>query len=208
MLPEYMVPAVIMVLDELPLSRNGKLDRRALPAPGVADGERYVAPRTGLERAVADIWARLLEVERVGVDDNFFELGGDSIMSIRLVSGLLAECGMSVSPRAVFSNPTVAGLAAAIDAESAAPADRIPVLPRHGTIAQSFAQQRLWFLDDFEPGGAEYVTFTVVRLVGELDVGALSEAFTALVARHESLRTTFGSVASRWCIRRSRFRCR
>ncbi|TWP53632.1 amino acid adenylation domain-containing protein [Lentzea tibetensis] len=195
MLPEYMVPAVIMVLDELPLSRNGKLDRRALPAPGAAAGERHVAPRTGLERAVANIWARLLGVERVGVDDNFFELGGDSIMSIRLVSGLLAECGLSVSPRAVFSNPTVAGLAAAIGAENATPADRIPVLPRHGTIAQSFAQQRLWFLDDFEPGGAEYVTFTAVRLVGALDVGALSEAFTALVARHESLRTTFGSMA-------------
>ncbi|WP_112267764.1 non-ribosomal peptide synthase/polyketide synthase [Lentzea terrae] len=195
MLPEYMVPAVIMVLDELPLSRNGKLDRRALPAPGRAAGERYVAPRTGLERAVAAIWARLLDMERVGVDDNFFELGGDSIMSIRLVSGLLAECGVSVSPREVFATPTVAGLAAAIAAESAGTAGRIPVLPRHGTSAQSFAQQRLWFLDDFEPGGAEYVTFTVVRLVGELDVGALSEAFTTLVARHESLRTTFGSVA-------------
>ncbi|MEU3648454.1 non-ribosomal peptide synthase/polyketide synthase [Lentzea sp. NPDC034063] len=189
-LPEYMVPAVIMALDELPLSRNGKVDRRALPAPGAATTARYVAPRTRLERTVADLWARLLGVERVGVDDNFFELGGDSIMSIRLVSGLLAECGTSVSPRMVFSNPTVAGLAAAIGAESAG---QIPVLPRHGTVEQSFAQQRLWFLDDFEPGGTEYVTFTAVRLVGQLDVGALSTAFTALVARHESLRTTFGS---------------
>src|SRR6185437_15712668 len=108
-------------------------------------------------------------------------------------SRLLADLRVSVSPRAVFTNPTVAGLAAAIGADHTG--DRIPVLPRDGAaVAQSFAQQRLWFLDDFEPGGLDYVGFTAVRLTGELDVEALSEAFTALVERHESLRTTFDSV--------------
>ncbi|HEU5476173.1 MAG TPA: non-ribosomal peptide synthase/polyketide synthase [Actinophytocola sp.] len=199
-LPEYMVPAVITVVGELPLNHNGKVDRRALPAPdsGRSSGEEYVAPRTELERGVAAIWARLLGVERVGIADNFFELGGDSILSIRLVSRLLADRGVSVSPRAVFTNPTVAGLAAVIDADHVGAGDRIPVLPRDGTaVAQSFAQQRLWFLDDFEPGGLDYVALTAVRLVGELSVDAMSEAFTALVARHESLRTTFDSVVGR-----------
>ncbi|HEX6355904.1 non-ribosomal peptide synthase/polyketide synthase [Actinophytocola sp.] len=195
-LPEYMVPSLIMVLDRLPLSRNGKLDRQALPEPGAPATDDYVAPRTELERTVAAIWAQLLGVARVGVDDNFFALGGDSILSIRLVSRLLADLRVNVSPRAVFTNPTVAGLAAAIGADHTD--DRIPVLPRDGVAAaQSFAQQRLWFLDDFEPGGLDYVTFTAVHLVGELDVDALSEAFTALVERHESLRTTFDSVEGR-----------
>jgi amino acid adenylation domain-containing protein/non-ribosomal peptide synthase protein (TIGR01720 family) len=195
-LPEYMVPSLIMVLDRLPLNRNGKLDRRALPAPDAPAADHHVAPRTDLERAVAAIWARLLGVARVGVEDNFFSLGGDSILSIRLVSRLLADLRVSVSPRAVFTNPTVAGLAAAIGADHTG--DRIPVLPRDGAaVAQSFAQQRLWFLDDFEPGGLDYVGFTAVRLMGKLDVDALSEAFTALVERHETLRTTFDSVEGR-----------
>ncbi|MEV6827027.1 non-ribosomal peptide synthase/polyketide synthase [Amycolatopsis sp. NPDC051102] len=195
-LPEYMVPAVILVLTELPLNRNGKVDRRALPVPdGPVPSQRpYAEPATPTQRAVAGIWQRLLGVERVGAQDNFFELGGDSILSIRLVSRLLAECGVSLSPRAVFAHPTVSRLAAAIETVGATDRDPIPAVPRDGELPQSFAQQRLWFLDEFEPGGTEYVTSSAVRLRGELDVEALAGAFTALVARHEPLRTTFGSV--------------
>ncbi|OXM62111.1 non-ribosomal peptide synthetase [Amycolatopsis vastitatis] len=194
-LPEYMVPAVVMVLAALPLNRNGKVDRRALPAPdGPLTSRPYVEPATATQRAVAGIWQRLLGVERVGAKDNFFELGGDSILSIRLVSRLLAECGVSLSPRAVFAHPTVSRLAAAIETVGATAKDPIPAVPRDGELPQSFAQQRLWFLDEFEPGGTEYVTSSAVRLRGELDVDALAGAFTALVARHEPLRTTFGSA--------------
>ncbi|MDQ7803079.1 non-ribosomal peptide synthase/polyketide synthase [Amycolatopsis sp. A133] len=195
-LPEYMVPAVVLVLDALPLNRNGKVDRRALPAPdGPVPSQRpYVEPSTPTQRAVAEIWQRLLGVERVGAKDNFFELGGDSILSIRLVSRLLAECGVSLSPRAVFAHPTVSRLAAAIETVGATATDPIPAVPRDQELPQSFAQQRLWFLDEFEPGGTEYVTSSAVRLRGELDVAALAGAFTALVARHEPLRTTFGSA--------------
>ncbi|MDT8913027.1 non-ribosomal peptide synthase/polyketide synthase [Amycolatopsis sp. PS_44_ISF1] len=197
-LPEYLVPAAVVLMDELPLSRNGKVDRRALPEPGrtAPEGHVHVAPRTAMEQTVAGIWARLLGVDRVGAQDNFFELGGDSILSIRLVSRLLTDCGVSVSPRMVFSSPTVARLAAAITGLGGPPAEagRIPVLPRGGALPQSFAQQRLWFLDEFAPGSSEYVTGTAVRLRGELDVQALATAFTALVARHESLRTTFGAA--------------
>ncbi|GHG32183.1 MULTISPECIES: non-ribosomal peptide synthase/polyketide synthase [Amycolatopsis] len=195
-LPEYMVPAAVLVLAALPLNRNGKVDRRALPAPDgpVASQRPYAEPSTATQRAVAGIWQRLLGVERVGAQDNFFELGGDSILSIRLVSRLLAECGVSLSPRAVFAHPTVSRLAAAIETVGATAADPIPAVPRHGELPQSFAQQRLWFLDEFDPGGTEYVTSSAVRLRGELDVDALAGAFTALVARHEPLRTTFGSA--------------
>ncbi|WP_410606755.1 non-ribosomal peptide synthase/polyketide synthase [Amycolatopsis sp. lyj-109] len=195
-LPEYMVPAVILVLPELPLNRNGKVDRRALPAPDgpVPSRRPYAEPSTPTQRAVAGIWQRLLGVERVGAQDNFFELGGDSILSIRLVSRLLAECGVSLSPRAVFAHPTVSRLAAAIETVGATAQDPIPAVPRDGELPQSFAQQRLWFLDEFEPGGTEYVTSSAVRLRGELDVDALATAFTQLVARHEPLRTTFGSA--------------
>ncbi|MEV4053511.1 non-ribosomal peptide synthase/polyketide synthase [Amycolatopsis sp. NPDC049688] len=195
-LPEYMVPAAVLVLAELPLNRNGKVDRRALPAPdGPMPSQRpYAEPSTATERAVAGIWQRLLGVERVGAQDNFFELGGDSILSIRLVSRLLAECGVSLSPRAVFAHPTVSRLAAAVETVGATDRDPIPAVPRDGELPQSFAQQRLWFLDEFEPGGTEYVTSSAVRLRGELDAEALAGAFTALVARHEPLRTTFGSA--------------
>ncbi|MGH3903464.1 MAG: non-ribosomal peptide synthase/polyketide synthase, partial [Pseudonocardiaceae bacterium] len=201
-LPAYMVPSAFVVLDALPLTRNGKLDRRALPAPDVeATRACYVAPRTDVERVVARVWAEVLGVDRVGVEDSFFELGGDSILSIRVISRLRAALEVDVSPRAVFTHPTVAGLAGVIDSEAAAGdaavLPSIPVVPRVGDPPLSFAQQRLWFFDEFEPGSVEYITPTALRLQGPLDVEALNSALTALVARHESLRTTFDSVDGR-----------
>jgi amino acid adenylation domain-containing protein/non-ribosomal peptide synthase protein (TIGR01720 family) len=195
-LPAYMVPAGFMTLEELPLTPSGKLDRRALPAPSstLDTGIRYVAPRTSAEAVLAGIWAEVLGVERPGVEDSFFDLGGDSILSIQVISRARAALGAELSPRQLFDTPTIAGLAAAVTPDHAAP---ITPVDRTGPLPLSFAQQRLWFLDDFEPGNSEYNTVAALRLVGELDHSALSAALDGLVARHESLRTTFDSVEGR-----------
>ncbi|MEU5692153.1 non-ribosomal peptide synthase/polyketide synthase [Actinosynnema sp. NPDC020468] len=190
-LPHYLVPAAVLVLDAFPLSPSGKLDRRALPEPEFAGA--FVAPRTDAERAVARVWADVLGRAEVGATDDFFALGGDSILSIRVTSALRAAFGVQLSPRAVFDHPTVSGLATAISGTSAV--DAIPVIPRGGVHPQSPAQRRLWFLDQFEPGGTEYVTPTALRLRGPLDVTRLRAAVDGLVARHESLRTTFSDDA-------------
>ncbi|WP_018682964.1 non-ribosomal peptide synthase/polyketide synthase [Actinokineospora enzanensis] len=191
-LPDYMVPSAFVSLDALPLTANGKLDRRALPVPEQSEDPGYVAPRTDAERAVCEAWGSVLGIERVGVADNFFALGGDSILSIRVVARLREILGTDISPRLLFDNPTVASLAAALG--GARVAEMIPVLGDDADSPLSFAQQRLWFLQEFEPGSTEYVTPLAIRLRGPLDLGALTVAMTALVARHESLRTTFHGV--------------
>ena len=199
-LPDHMVPSAFVVLDDLPLTVNGKLDRAALPAPerGAATAAEYVPPSTAAEELVAGIWSQVLRVPRVGAHDNFFALGGDSILSIQVISRVRAAFDAAVSPRTLFTSPTVAGFAAAIGEDGGGAVSAIPTLPRDGAtpvrLPLSFAQQRLWFLNEFEPGSTEYITPLAVRLRGELDPEALSRAMTALVARHESLRTTFESV--------------
>ncbi|WP_206686054.1 non-ribosomal peptide synthetase [Kribbella qitaiheensis] len=192
-LPDYLVPSVFVRLDRLPLTPNGKVDRAALPAPdGVPDRERaFVAPRNTTEAELARIWAEVLGVERVGVEDNFFELGGDSILSIKVISRLRAAFDTAVSPRAVFTTPTVAGLAAAVGTAGSGAVAGISVVPRDRPLPLSFAQQRLWFLDQFDPDSRAYQSSFAVRLRGDLDVDAFAGAMSALVARHESLRTTF-----------------
>ncbi|MGH3624094.1 MAG: amino acid adenylation domain-containing protein, partial [Sciscionella sp.] len=200
-LPEYMVPSAFVPVPRLPLNANGKLDRRALPEPdfGAARSAEHRDPRTEIERIVADIWAEVLGVDQIGVQDDFFSLGGDSILSIRVISRMRAALDVELSPRAIFNNPTVAGLAGMLPAglrmeDSYA---LLPVVSRDEPLPLSFAQQRLWFLNEFEPDSTEYVTRLAVRLRGELDVTALGAAFDALVARHESLRTTFDAVDGR-----------
>ncbi|MFD2473312.1 non-ribosomal peptide synthetase [Amycolatopsis silviterrae] len=195
-LPEHLVPSAFVALDALPLNRNGKLDRRALPAPGRAGTAEYVAPRTAAEQRLAAIWADVLGIDRVGADDSFFELGGDSILSMRITSRVRAEFGVEVSPRMLFSAPTLSQFAAELPAEPAG-AQPIPVVARDGALPLSFAQQRLWFLDEFEPGGREYLSPTALRLRGELDLDALRRALNTVVARHESLRTTFDAIEGR-----------
>ncbi|MEW1749997.1 non-ribosomal peptide synthase/polyketide synthase [Streptomyces angustmyceticus] len=196
-LPAHMVPAAYVALDALPLTVNGKLDHRALPAPGpdgFAAGEDRTAPRTEAERLVARVWAEVLDAGEVGAEDSFFALGGDSILAIRVTSRLRAALGAEVSPRLLFTHPTVAALAAALpDPATArrAPDDAIPAADRTAALPLSFPQQRLWFLDTFEPDSTAYVTFFVLRLRGPLDEAALRTALDALVARHEPLRTTF-----------------
>ncbi|MDT0478076.1 AMP-binding protein, partial [Streptomyces sp. DSM 41014] len=193
-LPDYMVPAGFMVLDALPATPNGKVDRRALPAP---DHDRpdlpvqYVAPRDEIETAVAGIWAQVLGLSQVGIHDNFFDLGGHSLLATRTVSLLRQELGREVSVRQLFTSPTVEQLAQAIRTTSAAldGVDLVPVTRGEGGSPLSFAQQRLWFLEQMELG-IDRLSYAL-RLRGGLDVAALEAAFSGLAARHEVLRTRF-----------------
>ncbi|MFJ3335011.1 non-ribosomal peptide synthase/polyketide synthase [Streptomyces sp. NPDC086766] len=199
LLPAHMVPAAYVPMDALPLTVNGKLDRRALPAPGpdgYAAGTDRTPPRTPAERLVAAAWADVLGVAEVHAGDDFFALGGDSILAVRVAARLRAAFGPGVSPRLLFTRPTVAALAAELgepagDTAAAADADAIPATDPRTPAPLSYAQQRLWFLDRFEPGSTEYTTLSVLRLRGPLDEDALRTALDGLVTRHEALRTTF-----------------
>ena len=193
LLPAYMVPAAYVPMTALPLTVNGKLDRRALPAPGpdgfASDGE-HTAPRTAAEQLVAAAWTDVLDTGEIGIEDNFFALGGDSILAIRVISRLRAGFGTEISPRLLFTHPRLADLAVALG-ELGLSDDTIPAADPDSEPPLSYAQQRLWFLDRFEPGSTEYTTMSVLRLHGALDEDALRTALDALVSRHESLRTTF-----------------
>jgi amino acid adenylation domain-containing protein len=201
-LPEYMVPAAFVGLDALPLTANGKLDRATLPAPeGRPELEvGYVAPRTPTEEVVAGIWAELLGLQRVGVHDDLFDLGGHSLLATRLVSRIRATLAVELPLRAVFEAPTVAGLARTVEASrlgGLAPAAPLAPASREGPLPLSFAQERLWFLQQLEPGSARYTIPLGLRLAGPLDVAGLERALHDLVARHEALRTTFPAVDGR-----------
>ncbi|WP_164021762.1 non-ribosomal peptide synthetase, partial [Pyxidicoccus trucidator] len=196
-LPEFMVPSAFMAMETFPLTPNGKVDRKALPVPDASLLARaYVAPRTPTEEQLAALWAEVLRVERVGLNDHFFELGGHSLLATQLVARIRSAFNVELPLRALFEASTLEGLAARI--EHAAPGSSLPPLVpasrRDASPPLSFAQQRLWFLDQLQPGGVQYNMPTALRLDGVLDVAALERAFTELVRRHEVLRTTFGEV--------------
>ncbi len=196
-LPGYMVPAAFVALAALPLTANGKLDRRALPRPDWAAGETPgagAAARTPLEELLVGVWAELLGVAvgRVGADSDFFALGGHSLLATRLVSRVREDLGVEVALRSLFEAPTPRELAARIQAERRG--RQVPALVRLARTAGlplSFAQERLWFLEQLAPGGATYNVPTVARLRGRLDRGALAAGLTEIARRHESLRTRF-----------------
>ncbi|MBA3947501.1 MAG: amino acid adenylation domain-containing protein, partial [Herpetosiphonaceae bacterium] len=195
-LPEYMLPSAFVVLDQLPLTPNGKLDRRALPAPAeTAPAASFVAPRTPLEQQLANMWGEVLDRSPIGVTDNFFALGGHSLLATQLVQRLRTALKVEVPLRALFEHPTIAALAAHLALLHTLTLEpSLQPVPRDGVLPLSFAQQRLWFLDQLEPGTATYTIPAALRLHGQLDDAALEHSFTTLVARHEVLRTTFPLV--------------
>jgi amino acid adenylation domain-containing protein len=199
-LPAPMIPSAFVTLAALPFTPNGKLDRRALPEPepgaGGPEGSR-TSPRTPTEEVVEGIWAEVLGVERIGIEESFFDRGGHSLSAMQVVSRIRKTFGVELPLSALFAEPTVAALARRVEdlrrtRESVVESPLIPV-PRGGDFPLSFAQQRLWFLDQLEPGRAAYNIPIALRLRGELDTAALAGALAALVARHEPLRTTFPS---------------
>ncbi|TDD61280.1 amino acid adenylation domain-containing protein [Kribbella antibiotica] len=193
LVPDYMVPAGFVVLAELPLTANGKLDRRALPAPEFAVETSGREPRTPREELLCHLFAEILGLDRVGIDDNFFELGGHSLLATRLVSRVRKEAGAELSIWDLFDTPTVVGIAAALDRSVTA---RPPLVPaaRPDVVPLSSAQTRLWFLDRLNQVGAAYNLPLVVRFSGRLDADALRAGLGDLLNRHESLRTVFTEV--------------
>jgi amino acid adenylation domain-containing protein len=203
-LPDYMIPSTFVVLDALPLTPNGKVDRRALPEPSGSRPELEsppVAPRSPTEKTTAEIWAAALVLDQVGIHDNFFDLGGDSLLATQVVSQACKVFQIDLPLSRLFEAPTVAALAEQIEAALRTDRDRSgPALrpfPRDTKPPLSFAQQRLWFLDQLEPGNPAYNIPAVLRLSGRLDPAALEQSLCEIVRRHETLRTTFSTADGR-----------
>jgi amino acid adenylation domain-containing protein len=196
-LPEAMVPASITLLDALPLSSNGKIDRRALATietPREVAGE-YAAPRTPTEEVLASIWADVFARPRVGTDERFSDLGGHSLLAIQIVARAREAFQAEIPLRTIFEHPTIGALAATVDAlvreGEGLEAPPITRMPRSAALRLSFAQERLWFLDQLEPGSSFYNVPSATHFAGPFDVAAMTRAFAEVVRRHEVLRTTF-----------------
>ena len=203
-LPDYMLPAAIVVLKEFPLSPNGKINRRALPPPEQANmlGEdEYLAPRNQQEELIASIWADVLGLDKVGVKSSFFDLGGHSLLATQVISRLRDAFDVDLELRHLFDKPTVEQVALEIERirkqESGISAPPIEPVPRNQDLPLSFAQQRLWFLDQLAPGNPSYNIPSAMRLRGNLNIDALEKAIKEIIRRHESLRTTFKDVAGK-----------
>jgi len=200
-LPDYMIPASFVLLDALPLTANGKVDRRALPAPDETrpeHGSDFVAPSTPIEELLGRLWAELLGIESVGMRDDFFALGGHSLLATRLVSRIRESFGVELPVRSLFETPTVRDLAGHVEAalrdrtgEQAPPIIRVS---RDERLPLSFAQQRLWFLHELEPTSSFYNVPVAVRLRGRLQIDAMQRTLNEIVRRHESLRTSFPTI--------------
>jgi amino acid adenylation domain-containing protein len=195
-LPDFMVPTAFVTLAELPLTPSGKLDRRALPAPSrdASDAGAFEPPRTWTEEVLAAVWSEVLGVARVGRDSSFFDLGGHSLLATRLISRVRQTFRVDLPLRSLFATPALADFARTVDAAvSAGRSETPPIVPqaRDVPLPLSFAQQRLWLIDQMEPGSAAYNMPLAVRLDGDLDPAALAWALAGVVRRHEVLRTTF-----------------
>ena len=200
-LPEYMAPSAMIFLEQMPLTPNGKVDRKALPEADSATAEsmkEHVAPSTEVEELLAGMWAHMLNRQQVGINDNFFELGGHSLLATHLISEIKKVFQLELPLRHVFEAPTVAELAEVIEkARRAAEGIQVPPIkpaPRGSDLPLSFAQRRLWFMDQLEPGSALYNSPCVMRLNGKLDVESLERALTEICRRHEVLRTIYPMV--------------
>ena len=199
-LPDYMVPSTFIMLRALPLTPSGKIDRQALPAPDQARPkiENLVAPRTPVEEVLAGIWIEILGIKQVSIHDNFFDLGGHSLLATQIVSQVREAFRVELRLRSLFETPTIAGLAELIETAmrngeklEISPIERVP---RNEALPLSFAQQRLWFLDQLDPSNPFYNISSAILLKGSLNVPILEQSFQEIVQRHEALRTSFINV--------------
>jgi amino acid adenylation domain-containing protein/non-ribosomal peptide synthase protein (TIGR01720 family) len=203
-LPDYMVPATFVRLDQMPLTPSGKLNRRALPAPRQIDAVADLAsvvPMNPIQEVLAGIWAEVLRLKRVGIHDNFFELGGHSLLATQIISRVREVFQVELPLRSLFEYPALADLAMRIEEARLAGQGQSspPIKPvaRDGSLPLSFAQQRLWFLDQYEPNSSFYNIPIALRLRGALQVAVLEQSFQEIIRRHEVLRTTFVSREGR-----------
>ncbi|WP_122845130.1 non-ribosomal peptide synthetase, partial [Pseudomonas viridiflava] len=192
-LPDYMVPTAFIELKTLPLTANGKLDRRALPKPerSALFGVSYEAPEGEFEVALAEIWAEVLQVERVGRHDHFFDLGGHSLLAMRMVSQVRQQLGVELPLGELFALGELAAVAAALSGVARSELPSILPVKRDQPMPLSFAQQRLWFLAQMDGGNEAYNIPMALSLEGALDVTALTRALARIVERHETLRSRF-----------------
>lgn len=200
-LPAYMIPSAFIVMDELPHTISGKIDRKALSAISEARNggkESYVAPRTPIEEILAGVWSNVVGADQVGVHDNFFEIGGHSLLATQLLSRVNKALSVELPLRSLFESPTVEGqakhVAAARQLQRGPQARPINPVSREGQLPLSYAQQRLWFLDQLRPDSVFYNLPTAAQLKGQLDVGALERSLDEIASRHEVLRTRFEST--------------
>lgn len=200
-LPEYMVPSALSILEAMPLTPNGKVNRRALPAPDTTNAHlesSFVAPRNPIEEVLVGIWVQVLGVQQVGIYDNFFELGGHSLLATQVISRIRKTFDVDIALYRLFKSPTVAALAESIQEvmkkgqKVKTPA--IARVTREGHLPLSFAQTRLWLLEQLYPGSCTYNIPSAVHLVGALNVAALKQSLGEIVRRHEVLRTTFSII--------------
>ncbi|MEH2128463.1 amino acid adenylation domain-containing protein [Nostoc sp.] len=199
-LPNYMLPSNFAILEALPLTPNGKVNRQALPAPEELSQQiksAITAPRTPVEEVLAGIWAKILSVKQVGIEENFFELGGHSLLATQVMSQIREAFQVELPLRSLFESPTVAELAQCVEA-TLKEGQQLAVLPvekvtREDNLPLSFAQQRLWFLDQLQPGSSAYNLSRAVQLKGQLNITALEQSFNEIICRHEALRTIFVS---------------
>jgi amino acid adenylation domain-containing protein len=200
-LPDYMIPAAFVMLDQLPLTISGKIDRRSLPEPDQQDDEQslgFVPPATAVEEMLAGIWSELLGKRQVGIHQSFFELGGHSLLATQILSRVREVFKVELPLYELFERPTVAQQAASVEAllRAGQQLDAPPIerVARNTELPLSFAQQRLWFLDQLKPNSSFYNIPSAVRLRGTLDIAALEQSFREVIRRHEPLRTRFGLV--------------
>ena len=198
-LPDYMVPTHFVVLDEMPVTPSGKIARRLLPEPSWerSAGDEYTAPRNPNEESLAAIWSEVLDVDQVGIHDDFFDLGGHSLLATQVISRVRSRLGAEIPLLKLFEAPTVAEFSALLSQPAGegdsgtGQDDSIPVRSSKEAAPLSFAQQRLWFLEQLDPGNPAYNFPIATRFGNELDRGVLQQAINKLVERHESLRTRF-----------------
>nr|WP_256381140.1 non-ribosomal peptide synthetase [Myxosarcina sp. GI1] len=196
-LPEYMVPSIFITLDAIPLTPNGKVDRRALPAPDIRQAmeKSYQAPSTVREQSLADIWKSVLNLEKVGVEDNFFELGGNSILAMQVIAQMRSQLGIDLALDAIFNAPTIAKLAQTIELQATSE-QKVTIQPieRNKELSLSSSERSLWFFEKLNPQTAVYNIPLVFKLKGAVNIEVLEQSLNRIVQRHEIFRTAYPEV--------------